>query len=89
MAKIYVGERRTLRFTVENIEGKDFTISNAQYLVKMDDAVETSGTMVIDNDIKEISFLFAPTKAGIHSIEIKYDVGQDRMMSRFIVEVVE
>lgn len=85
--RVLIGERVTLRFQVDNIEGKDFTISNAQYTVKIGDVIENSGTMTIDGH--ELSFLFNPTKAGYYSIEIMYDIGTDRRRSRFPIEVVE
>lgn len=87
MVKVFVGERRTLRFTVENIEGKDFSISNAQYTVKLDDAIESSGMMVINDH--EMSFLFAPKSAGVHTIILQYTVGVDVLKGKFIVDVVD
>lgn len=85
--RVLIGERVTLRFQVDNIEGKDFTISNAQYTVKIGDVIQNSGTMVVDGH--ELSFLFDPRTAGYYSIEVMYDIGTDRRKSRFPIEVVE
>lgn len=85
--KVYVGERRMLRFIVEDVEGKDFDISNGQYTVECDGVVETSGTMSVDSH--EISFLFTPTKAGMHKVIIFYDIGVEHIKAAFPIEVVE
>lgn len=85
--KVIVGERVTLRFEVSNVEGKDFTINNAQYTTEISGAVESSGAMTIDGS--ELSFLFNPLKAGIYMISVMYDIGTDRRIGRFQVEVVE
>lgn len=85
--KVIVGERVTLRFEVSNVEGKDFTINNAQYTTEISGAVESSGAMTIDGS--ELSFLFNPLKAGIYMISIMYDIGTDRRIGRFQIEVVE
>lgn len=85
--KVIVGERVTLRFEVNNVEGKDFTINNAQYTTEISGAVESSGAMTIDGS--ELSFLFNPLKAGIYMISVMYDIGTDRRIGRFQVEVVE
>lgn len=85
--RILLGERVTLRFRIDNIEGKEFTISNAQYTVEIDGAVESSGAMTVDGH--ELSFLFNPVKAGIYRVTIMYDIGTDRRKAPFPVEVVE
>ena len=85
--RIIYGERVTLRFRVDNIEGEDFAISNAQYIVEIDEAVESSGTMTVDGH--ELSFLFNPLKAGIYRITVMYELGPDRRKAPFPVEVVE
>lgn len=85
--RVILGERVTLRFRVDNIEGVDFEISNAQYIVEVDGAVESSGTMTVDGH--ELSFLFNPLKSGIYRITVMYDIGTDRRKAPFPVEVVE
>lgn len=87
MVKVFVGERRTLRFTIENVEGKDFSITNAQYTVKRDDVVESSGMMVINDH--EMSFLFTPKNTGVHTIILQYTIGVDVLKGKFIVDVVD
>lgn len=85
--RVILGERVTLRFRVDNIEGKDFTISNAQYTVEVDGAVESSGAMTVDGH--ELSFLFNPLKVGYYRVTVMYDIGTDRRKAPFPVEVVE
>lgn len=85
--RVILGERVTLRFRVDNVEGEDFTISNAQYITRVEDVVESSGVMTVDGH--ELSFLFNPLKIGYYSVEIMYDIGTDRRKSRFPVEVVD
>ena len=85
--RVILGERVTLRFRVDNIEGQDFTISNAQYTVEVGGAVESSGAMTVDGH--ELSFLFNPTKVGYYRVTVMYDIGTDRRKAPFPVEVVE
>lgn len=85
--RVILGERVTLRFRVDNIEGGDFVISNAQYTVEVDGAVESSGAMSVDGH--ELSFLFNPLKAEYYRVTVMYDIGTDRRKAPFPVEVVE
>jgi hypothetical protein len=87
MARMYVGERRTLRFRVDNIEGEEFVIKKAHYLTSLDGGVVSSGTMEIVGN--ELSFLFSPNLPGIYTIEIHYQIGFDEIIGRFVIEVAE
>lgn len=86
-SRYYVGEKVTLRFSVENLEGRDFEIRNAEYMVKIGDVIQSSGAMMIEEH--EISFIFQPTAPGNYTIIIWYEINNDRRRGSFIVEVVE
>ena len=43
----------------------------------------------MDVEDNQLSFMFSPTKAGLHIIMIKYVIGNEVMKDRYPVEVVE
>jgi len=86
--KIYTDERVTLKFRVDNLNGDDFTVSDGDYSVYLDDAVVSAGKLNVADGC-ELSFVFSVDTAGIYKIAIWYDVDTDRRKAEFPIEVVE
>ena len=85
--RLYTGEVRMIKFQITDSRSEPFTIGEAYYKVMLGSELIDSGLMDVDGD--ELSFMFSPTKAGPHTIMIKYVIGNEIMKDRYILEVVE
>lgn len=85
--KLYTGEVRMVRFEITDTKDEPFTIGEAYYKVMLGSELVDSGLMDVEDN--QLSFMFSPTKAGLHIIMIKYVIGNEVMKDRYPVEVVE
>lgn len=81
-----LGERAELRFRVESMNG-EISVSKAEFVAYLDDVIQDSGIVTVTDNI--LSFIFEPQHAGFYLIQITYEVGVERRIARFTVEVKE
>lgn len=85
--RLYTGESRTIEFSVTDTKGEEFTIGEAYYTVTVGSEQVDAGLMEVDGHT--MSFRLAPTKAGLHTVSLRYVIGADVMKDKYLVEVVE
>ena len=85
--RLYTGESRTIEFSVTDSKDEEFTIGEAYYTVMLGSEVVDSGLMDVEGHT--MTMRLSPTRAGLHTIQLKYVVGSDIMKDRYLVEVVE
>ncbi len=85
--RLYTGESRTIEFSVTDSKDEEFTIGEAYYTVMLGSEVVDSGLMDVEGHT--MTMRLSPTRAGLHTIQLKYVIGSDIMKDRYLVEVVE
>lgn len=85
--RMYVGESRTIEFTVSDTRGEAFSIGESRYKISKDGEVYTAG--LLDIDESTLSMRFQPTEAGLYTLMLEYVIGSDIMRDKYLVEVVE
>lgn len=88
MEKAYIGESFEQRFRICDPRDPDRVVTDAQYLVHLGDDIIDTGRMSVSEDGHEASFRFRAEYEGMHRIEIRYGMGQDRFVDFFLMSVV-
>ncbi len=85
MDKAYVGESFEVEFRICDPKDPDRTVDSANYVVTLDDAIVDAGKMSVDGTVCRLRF--NAESAGMHKIEVKYSMGQDRFVDVFLMSV--
>lgn len=85
MDTAFVGESFEIRFELTDSRDPERKPDTATYIVRIDGAVVSSGTMSLEGNVA--SFRFEATQAGMHEIEVSWTMGLDKWKARHLLNV--